>query len=252
MFGQVRDFFKEKNTGAYSIQGRKPSQEDSFFISEKRKEMQLIFVADGVGGHGHGDFASQLCVEMYNQAFNKSQTINLIPVFLQQTALEVAKAVLEKSKIDATYKNCGTTLSGFFIENENYYTINIGDSRVYLFSEGKLLRQTKDHSQVQQLIDNNIISEEEAFTHPKRNMMTSAIGQSLSMIKVDVSQKKNLKRGDILVACTDGVHDALRDTEIERFLKNNATAEELAKILVKEAFDAGSKDNITVCVYRHN
>lgn len=236
--------------GGFSIKGRKDKQEDAFYISEKKQAQQLIFVADGVGGHGHGDFASNLCVETFRKAFEQDAEIEDIPAFLKKTAMLVAASVYNKGKTEPEYKNCGTTLSGFFVSYNAYFTVNIGDSRVYAFENQELTRMTKDHSIVQSLIDEGKITEKEAFTHPKRNMMTSAIGQKLEMIRIDIKGPYPLKKGAMLLAFSDGVHDALTDNEIEILLKNAADSKHLAQLIVETAYEAGGKDNITACFYR--
>ncbi|MBO7597219.1 MAG: serine/threonine-protein phosphatase [Bacteroidales bacterium] len=232
------------------IQGRKPSQEDSFYVSPEKDGRMLCFVADGVGGHGHGDFASAKTVEVFKNAFGNITPNTVAIDFLRNTALEAARQVLAKSTSDPEFKNCGSTLSGFFVSNNVYYTINIGDSRVYLWNRECLSRETHDHSIVQQLLDAGEITETEAFTHPKRNIMTSAIGQDLSLMKIDVEGPRPLEHGDILMAFSDGVHDALTDELIYRLVKRYEVDDGLAAALTESAYNAGGKDNITAVVFR--
>ncbi len=233
-----------------SIQGRKPSQEDSFYVSPEKDGRMLCFVADGVGGHGHGDFASTKTVEVFRNAFENMPPNTIAADFLRNTALDAAKEVLAKSTSDPLYKNCGTTLSGFFVTGNAYYTVNIGDSRVYLWNRECLSRETHDHSIVQQLLDAGEITEAEAFTHPKRNMMTSAIGQDLSLIKIDVEGPRPLEHGDILMAFSDGVHDALTDELIYRLVKRYEVDDGLADALTESAYNARRKEKITAVVFR--
>jgi len=238
-------------TGGYSIQGRKPSQEDGYFISEKKDDRQLILVADGVGGHGHGDFASALALDIFKNTFAQSESFGDIPIFLRKTTLVVAAMVLQKSMLEPEYQNCGTTLTGFFIDKDKYYTINVGDSRCYQFAKDQLFRITKDHSFIQDLLDKNEITEEEAFTHPKRNMMTSAIGQAISMLKIDVEGPKEIEHGEMLFAFSDGVHDALTEKQIHTLIDKHKKNNDLAQKLVDASYAAGGKDNITAVYYRH-
>lgn len=254
MFEAIKKLFMgegPRQITSSSIQGRKPSQEDSFLVTQERMGMRLIFVADGVGGHGHGDWASMATVEVFQNAFSSIESPSLdIPQFLRSTAMEAARIVLEKGQNQPEYKNCGTTVSGFLIKGNQYHTINIGDSRVYLWTNGMLCRETHDHSIVQELLDKGEITEDEAFTHPRRNMMTSAIGQSLNMIKIDINGPRQLESGDILMAFSDGVHDALRDHEIFSLVSQNLQNDRLADILVEQSYNAGGKDNITAVIYR--
>ena len=244
-------FINAPGVESFSIQGRKAAQEDSYFVSEKINGRQLLFVADGVGGHGHGDFASQKTVEVFSNAFAAIPNGVNVKEFLYSTVLQAAHQVLAKCLDDPSYKNCGTTISGFFVTGDTYYTFNVGDSRVYLFSDGVLSRETHDHSVVQELLDSGQITEDEAFTHPKRNMMTSAIGQNINIMRVDVSESRRLQAGDVLMAFSDGVHDALTDNMIFNIVKEYKNADGLAEKLVTSAFEAGGKDNITAVVFRY-
>ena len=115
----------------------------------------------------------------------------------------------------------------------------------------ELIRLTDDHSVVQKLINNKEITEEQAFTHPKRNVITSAIGQNLDHIKIDISEEQKIQKDEILLVCSDGLHDALKDNEIRKILFENSNKSNLAKILVEKAYKSGAKDNITICIYKH-
>jgi len=256
MFEKIKSKFNIKSselepTGGYSIQGRKPSQEDGYFISEKKENRQLILVADGVGGHGHGDFASALALDIFKNTFAQSENFGDIPSFLRKTTLVVAAMVLQKSAVEPEYQNCGTTLTGFFIEHNKFYTINVGDSRCYHYTKDHLKRITKDHSVIQDMLDKNEITEVEAFTHPKRNMMTSAIGQAISMLKIDIEGPHEIDFGEILFAFSDGVHDALTEKQIQTLIDKHSKNNDLAQKLVDASFAAGGKDNITAVYYRH-
>jgi len=240
-----------EQTGGYSIQGRKPSQEDSYYISEKKNGKQLILVADGVGGHGHGDFASKLALEIFENTFAQSANFGDIPDFLRKTTLVVAAMVLQKSMMEPEFTNCGTTLTGFFINENKYYTLNVGDSRCYHYQKDIMTRVTKDHSMIQDLLDKGEITEEESFVHPQRNMMTSAIGQPLSMLKIDIEGPKDIDFGEMLFAFSDGVHDALTEKQIQTLVDKHKKNNDLAQKLVEASFAAGGKDNITAVYYRH-
>ncbi len=235
------DFF----TQGYSVAGKKPVNEDSFLIV-KKNQTALLLVADGVGGHGHGDWASQECVNHFRAEFERIQHLNDAPSFLKENALKVAQKVLQKGNDEPAYKNCGTTLTGFLILENTYYVINIGDSRSYLFHENKGIRRlTKDHSVVQEMMDAGILTEAEAATHPYRAQMTSAIGQPLDMIKIDITGPYTLGKEDLLLAFSDGIHDFLTDEQLTKLIAT--TSANLAQVLVEESLKAGSNDNLTAC-----
>lgn len=256
MIDKIRQLFQRTEgpfTDAHSLQGRKPTQQDAWYISPVTFNGQLIFVADGVGGHAHGEFAANLTVELFRRSFEAEDTlIDNVETYLREQAMQVAAQVLHKSESDPDYQGCGTTLTGFFRYASRYRTINIGDSRVYHFSPTQGLKAlTKDHTLVQQLLDEGAISAEEARQHPQRNMMYSAIGQDLRDIQVDIGPEGELAKGDWLLAFSDGVHDALTDAEITAIVRNYSDKPGLCQALTQAAYDAGGLDNITAAAYRH-
>ena len=238
----------------YSIQGRKSSQEDAFYCSPYTENGQIMLVADGVGGHAHGEFASQSCVEVFKESFEGDTSLCILDEkqFLKEQAMRVAEVVYEKGQSDPEYRNCGTTLSGVLINVNHYFIINIGDSRVYFFNpESGLKPMTRDHSLIRRMIDSGSISEEEARTHPQRNIMYSAIGMSPEEIEMDISGPFELIKGDWLFAFSDGVHDAMSEAMITSLISTHWMDEELCKIIVEEAYRQGGTDNITACCYKH-
>ena len=237
----------------YSIQGRKLSQQDAWYISPMLAANQLILVADGVGGHAHGDFASELCIEWFQKSFESLQgTISDVPNYLRHQALDIAKAIIEKGESNPEYKHCGTTLSGFFLKNNSFYTVNIGDSRVYQLDQNdQLIQLTRDHSVVQDLLDRGTITLEQARNHPQKHVMNSAIGQPVNQIQIDISGPYPIRSGEMLFVFSDGVHDPLTQDQIHGLILNNKKSPNLPKLLVEKAYELGGKDNITACFYRH-
>lgn len=236
----------------HSIQGRKSAQEDAYLLCEPSRHGTLVLVADGVGGHGHGDFASNLCVEVFQEKFEKLDELEDVEEFLRVTAMTVATRVLEQGKREPAFRKSGTTLTGFLVQEDIFTVINIGDSRVYeLLDSGEFLQLTHDHSVVQELMEAGEITKEEMRTHPQRNIMTSAIGQELTEIKIQVEGPYPIDRGELLLACSDGVHDAISDEQIRNLLVENKDSDQLAERLVEAAYENGGKDNITACIYIH-
>jgi PPM family protein phosphatase len=229
-----------------SEKGLKNKQEDAYYISPLVQDRRLVIVADGVGGHGNGDFASNLCVKIFNDELWHTDRKTNPAEFLEQTSILTAEQILQKSKDDETYKNCGTTVSGFLILKDKYYTLNIGDSRVYLFRNGKLKQITEDHSVVNRMIKEGMITEEEAKVHPKRHIMFSALGQPLEQMTISVEGPYQWHRGDLFIACTDGVHEVLNEERLVEVISATSPVI-LADRIVDAAFDAGSTDNITCC-----
>ncbi len=238
-------------SGCYSDVGRRQNQQDSCLVSERFADKQLFLVADGVGGNKFGEFASGQAVEVFKNLFAQNQNFRNPTEFLSQTALIVSTILQKKSQEDPNYNSTSTTLTGFMLINNLYYTINVGDSRVYLFSDNQITQKTKDHSYVQHLMDKGLITAQEAKTHPKRNLITSVISPKITQLKISTDGPFELKKNDILIACSDGLHGALDDEDIKKIISENQNKANLAEILVKKAYDAGSKDNITVCFYKH-
>lgn len=242
-------------TEGYSMQGRRHYQQDDYYISEIVDDKLLCLVADGVGGHAHGEWASAKAMEIFKDAFEKKRYNELgAKEFLTKTAFLAAGEIFNKGKSDSEYQNTGTTLTGFFITNGKVFTINIGDSRVYYFSdkEEALTRLTDDHSYVNELVKEGLLSEKEAETHHKRNIITSSLGMRLNELKVDVEELAfSLQENDILIAVSDGVMSGLPDKELEKVIIKNKN-EMLSQLIVSEAFLKGSDDNITAVIYRHS
>lgn len=238
-------------TGFYTDKGRKDNQEDSYLITSEFENRQLVLVADGLGGLEYGEFASSQTIDVFRNFFIQSNNFDSAESFLTKTALVAASMLMNKSYENPSYKDCATTLTGFMVIGNEYYTVNVGDSRVYLLSDNKLSRKTKDHSFVQHLIDMGELTVEESYTHPKKNLVTSIISSNISNLKTKVEGPFQLKKNDILIACSDGVHDYLTDNKIEKIMIENKNSDNITEILVKAAYDAGSKDNITACFYKY-
>jgi protein phosphatase len=215
----------------------------------QKKRVALVLVADGVGGHGHGDWASHAAWKGTGRPFESIDNLNDPEAFPEGKRLAGGRRSAPKGQDDPAYQNAGTTLTGCLVIEDAYYTINIGDSRTYLYNEQKgLKRLTKDHSMVQEMIDAGTLTEEEALSHPYRARMTSAIGQPLEKIKMDVKGPYTLAPGDWLLSFSDGVHDYLTDAQILQIIQRRPA--HLCQELVEQALAAGSHDNLTACLLR--
>jgi PPM family protein phosphatase len=170
---------------------------------------------------------------------------------LAETAKNINALLLQKGEEDPEYRYCGTTVTGFLAKETEYYLLNVGDSRVYKYNGFQhLKRLTKDHSFVQDLLDKRMLTEEEAFNHPRRNMVTSSLGIEEKYLRISVSGPHPLEPKDVLLAFSDGVHDALTDEQLLSVLQTRTT--DLAHTIAEAALDAGGSDNITVCLLRIN
>jgi protein phosphatase len=251
LFGKKNNNIDKTIVCGFSDKGRRSNQEDNYLITEVYDNKRLVLVADGVGGLAYGEYASAKVIEIFRNFFVQVNSFEKPELFLSRTVLVAASMLMNSSMQDKEYKDAATTLSGFLIDKDVYYTINVGDSRVYYISGAEIKRMTKDHSYVQYLIDKGELKEEEAYRHPKKNIITSIISSKISDLKTEITGPHKLTSGDILIACTDGFYGVFRDKEILKLVNKNKKKKNIAEIMVKKAYEAGSEDNITVCFYRH-
>ena len=223
--------------------------QDSYYISDKDDKMKLYIVADGMGGYKGGEIASKLAIESSkNYIINnfdqikkeRDQIIELI-----KNAIEYANMVVyEKSKEVPELAGMGTTIDVCLIYLNRIYIGHIGDSRVYRLRKDFFRKLTVDDSYVEQLVKEGNITKEEAYNHPKKNMLTKALGCT-AFVEPTVLVKGFMK-GDILLMCTDGLTNMLKDDKICEIIKQNS--EQASKELVKKANEQGGYDNITAVI----
>ena len=223
--------------------------QDSFYIASPEDKVQIFIVADGMGGYKGGEIASKLAVEtsknyiannIESVAHDREKILNLI-----KSAIEYANLVVyEKSKEVPELENMGTTIDICLIIQNKVYIGHVGDSRVYRKRKEFFRRLTTDHSYVQKLVSDGTITKEEAYNHPKKNMLIKALGCS-SFVEPDVSVKGFLK-DDILLMCSDGLTNMLRDEEIVKIINENPN--EACNKLIDEANHRGGLDNITAVI----
>ena len=201
----------------------------------------LLIVADGMGGHRAGDYASRLCVETMVQSLEKSA--HKTPVSLFEEAVTAAnKAVFEESASHVEYEGMGTTVVACTLEENTLYIANIGDSRLYLIRDG-IEQITDDHSLVEEMVKQGNITESEARIHPQKNIITRALGINeevqADFFEIDVEQ------GDVIMLCSDGLSNMIEDEDMEYIVKNSDTLQTAAESLVARANENGGNDNIT-------
>ena len=225
---------REMNQGYYSI----PSSES---------DLQLYILADGMGGYNGGEIASRLAAETtknyIQNNFKKIEHDKEAILKLVKDAMEYANMVVyEESKKDENLQGMGTTLDVCFIYNSKIYIGHVGDSRIYLIKKDIARKITKDHSYVQQLVEDKKITREEAEHHPKKNMLLKALGCT-SYVEPDI-RARNLEKDDILLMCSDGLTNMVEESKIYEVVRENK--EKAPEILVNLANNAGGYDNITV------
>ncbi|QHT67006.1 Stp1/IreP family PP2C-type Ser/Thr phosphatase [Rhodocytophaga rosea] len=205
----------------------------------------LFVVCDGMGGHAGGATASQLAVDSIRRFFEHGFYDNL-PEAMRQSILFANQQIYAHANQNTHLRGMGTTCVVVIIRNDEVYYAHVGDSRLYLQSAKGLKRLTKDHSVVQEMVDQGMLKEEEAENHPRKNQLTRALG-TLPEVEVEVSQQPfHPAMGDTLLICTDGLNGMINDTTIQQILSERIPIQNKAMKLVQLANDAGGYDNITV------
>ena len=203
----------------------------------------LFVVCDGMGGHVGGATASSIAVTSIIEFFQREVYDN--PIQAIDHALSFANEQIYASALNnPELKGMGTTAVVLLIKNEACFFGHVGDSRIYLYSDAKLNRLTKDHSFVQTLVDSGIISDDEAESHPNKNQILQALGIA-SSVKGTISPAAILpKTGDTFLLCSDGLNGMVKDAEMQHILSVN-NIEIAAENLITAALNAGGTDNIT-------
>ena len=202
----------------------------------------LFVVADGMGGHEAGDYASKYTVEVMKEDLAKSKESDVEKALV--SAIEKAnREIIKKASEDEHLKGMGTTVVAATIVDHMMYFANVGDSRLYLINQG-ITQLTKDHSLVEEMVRLGGIKPEEAKHHPDKNIITRAIGAKNS-VDVDFYEHR-LKRGDIILMCTDGLSNMVEDEELFHIVQGGRDIVEAGTSLVEAAKENGGTDNIGV------
>lgn len=199
----------------------------------------LFVVADGMGGHQAGEVASAIAVE----TVLKADLSGALKTALQKTLTEANRAILEQAGRDKELNGMGTTVAVLYLGTERAYVTHIGDSRVYYLSDNNLKQLTHDHSLVNELVKSGEITVEEAKTHPKRNLLTRALGSNETLeteiIEVEV------KKGDKFLLCSDGLTNSIPETLIKELISRDDHPEIIVDHMINAANELGGSDNIT-------
>lgn len=226
---------------------RKENQ-DAFVLEKLKGDSLLAVVCDGMGGAKAGNVASRLALDVFRgeilRGFKPSMNDAKI-VTLLQSALELAnRAVYEQACSDEDCTGMGTTLVAAIISGERLYVLNVGDSRAYHVGDNGIRCITTDHSFVQLMVQRGEITLEEAKNHPKKNLITRAIGTEQTVLG-DVFTEK-IAEGECLVLCTDGLSNSMADQEILFEVAHGNQKEDCCQRLLKIAENRGAPDNVTV------
>jgi serine/threonine protein phosphatase PrpC len=209
-----------------------------------REKGYLLVVADGMGGHQAGEVASKMATEIISQEYFKKGNGNIEKNLAK--AVELAnKKIYDMASSNAAYHGMGTTCTAIVVVEKNIYYAHVGDSRAYILKNNSITRITEDHTYVQELVKKGEITAAEAETHPKRNILTNAMGTKPSL-RIDTGKFASpFEKNDTLLLCSDGLYDYLKDEELSDILKTK-TLQEAAEYMIQEAKNRGGHDNITV------
>lgn len=225
---------------------RRSSNQDYFGQEIHRDGARLIVVADGMGGHAGGERASRLAVEEFLVKLRDGsvESADGIEATLRSGIESANERVRSEAAADSSLKGMGATVVGAVLKGDRAHIVNLGDSRAYRFGNEGLRQLTFDHSMVGELLRKGELTPEEAANHPRRNVITRAVGVAEGV--APELFETPLTRGEILLLCSDGLHGMIGDDEIARILGTDWPLAAKCDALIDAALDAGGGDNVTV------
>ncbi len=219
---------------------QRAGNEDSSYASAP-----VFVLADGMGGAQSGEVASQIAVDAFAQGLPETGTAEeRLSVVVQRANREIH----ERSQKELENAGMGTTITAALLGGDSVAIAHVGDSRAYLLRDGELSRLTEDHSLVEELVRGGKLTEDEAFEHPQRSVITRAVGIE-PIVEID-TWTYPLRPGDVVLLCSDGLTDMLPEPEVQRLLLAAEDLGRAADDLVGAANAAGGRDNITVVLFR--
>jgi len=202
-----------------SRQGPRPYNQDRLAYSYS-KDSLLLVLADGMGGHRHGEVAAQLAIKTLTDAFQRlaKPLLNSPAKFLTDHIQQVHDMIENVTQTENLVESPRTTVVVSVIQRGYLYCAHVGDSRLYHFRNNHLLYRTEDHSIVQSLYNKGMINKEEMATHPYRNKIYNCVGGEVTP-KIDLSDRIELAEGDTILLCTDGLWGTMDDTKMKEILR---------------------------------
>lgn len=221
----------------------------------------VFIVADGLGGHDNGQVASRMAINIIAErmvrellaeplAIEKAgetveqATEDSLVTLLQSTIEDANAAICQVNQRDKT--DMGSTITGFMVVGDLAYILNVGDSRTYMVRAGQIYQLTNDHSLVGQLVAGGLIQPDDIYTHPQRSQIFRSLGDKLN-VQIDIF-KQQLHPGDILLSCSDGLWEMVRDPQIESILNNAPDPQTACTQLLETANTNGGEDNVSAVV----
>lgn len=230
-----------------TITGLRKQNEDSFFV-HRSPHFCVAAVSDGMGGHAAGETASRITVETLESTLCSVDQPDA--GILRNAVLNANEAVYSAASEDETLHGMGATLVCAILFPDSYIAANVGDSRLYHYHHQCVTQVSHDHSFVAELVRRKLITPEEAKNHPRRNLITRAIGTDCS-VKVDLFAS-DWQADDILLLCSDGLSGSVDEEEISDVLGSMTSLEDGCSKLIDLALQNGSSDNITVVLVQNS
>ncbi len=229
---------------------KRAKNEDYCYIPDGVGPYGLAIVADGIGGYRGGEVASELATKVVCSLIKNAGEMdsNRADEVIYEAVNAANNSINDYSTDNEFFGGMGTTLVAALRVGDGVKIINIGDSRAYKYKKGKLKQISVDHSLVQELIAAKKITRKQGRVHPRRNIITKALGDAIAMPDIfDIP----FETGEIILLCSDGLTDMLDDEQITQIIKENEYIEDIASELVLKANEAGGYDNIS-CVLIEN
>ncbi|GBG13966.1 PPM family protein phosphatase [Novimethylophilus kurashikiensis] len=222
-----------------SRQGPRPHNQDSIAYSYS-KDALLVVVADGMGGHLHGEIAARFATQMLTEAFQREANpfLNDPFAFLVEHINAVQTAILDYAANKELLETPRTTLVVAIMQHDELYCVHVGDSRLYHLRDGKVIFCTEDHSKVQLLFRKGLISKDDLPRHPERNKVYNCLGASTPP-QPELAIKRALRPGDIVMLCTDGLWSQLEEEELAEMLSRGAVTDTLPGLMDLAELRAG-------------
>ena len=226
------------------------SNEDTYSYIQKDENNFIAFVCDGMGGHLGGAYASHKAIEIINAEyamFDPKNPPKNMGVWLFNTLQKANNAVYEQSLEDENLKGMGTTVTGIIMVNGVINYAHIGDSRIYVYDEESILQITTDHTYVNSLLLNGIITYKQAAKHSGKHILTNALGIKKD-VSVDIGSIK-LKENEGIFICSDGLHNLIDGKKLQKALnEHNENLQDKIDALDEKALALGGTDNITMII----
>ncbi len=205
----------------------------------------LALVADGMGGHSHGEIASQMAADIITRHY--FDTNYSVLEALRRAFEKANKSIFQKAVKNPSLKGMGTTCTAVILQQNQLYLGHVGDSRAYLLKGDRTLQLSNDHTLVQHLLDTGRITQEESLSHPQRNIVTRAMGTA-AKVKADFALLSlQFEVGDKLLICSDGLYEYIKAPELQAIIQRNKL-NEASHALIELAKQRGGHDNISVLI----